>query len=145
LSAMLKVAFRAPTAAASCATRIVQLAPAARELPHPLARRKEVGLVPVNVMAVKLSALVPAFFTVTAWAAVVVPTRVDANVRVAGLSVTVGAAVPVPLIATVCGVPVAVSDTEIAAVSAAAAVGLKTAKIVQLAADARVAPQVFNW
>lgn len=51
-------------------------------------------------------------------------------------------AVPVPVRATVCGEPVALSAIERLAVKAPAAVGLNSTETVQLAAAARVVPQV---
>ena len=60
-----------------------------------------------------------------------------------GVKLTAGA-VPVPLRATVCGEPDASSVIAIVPVNAPATVGAKAAVNVQLAAAARVAPQVFD-
>jgi len=51
--------------------------------------------------------------------------------------------VPVPLNATVCGEPAALSATPIVPIRAPAAVGVKVTEIVQFAAVTRLAPQVF--
>lgn len=67
--------------------------------------------------------------------------------RLVGFKLTPGA-VPVPLRATVCGLPLALSVTEILAVRAPVAVGLKVTLIVQFAPPARVAGlmgQVLVW
>jgi hypothetical protein len=76
-----------------------------------------------------------------------VPTDCDANVRLAGVSATVGAepAVPVPLKATVCGLPLALSAMETEAVRVPAAVGLNVTLIVQLALAAIPVPHVLVW
>ena len=74
------------------------------------------------------------FFTVTTCAAVVAPTVVEANASDVGDTVTVSAAAaPVPLSATVCGDPVALSANEIAPVAAPAAAGLKSTETVHVA------------
>ena len=84
------------------------------------------------------------FFTVTTCAAVVEPTVVEAKVRVVGDTVTVrAAATPVPVRATVCGDPVALSVKEMAPVAEPAAAGSKSADTVQLAPAASVPVQVF--
>ena len=56
-----------------------------------------------------------------------------------------GAAVPVPVRATECGEPVALSVTVIAAVKVATEAGVKVTEIEQLAFAARELPQVFVW
>ena len=62
----------------------------------------------------------------------------------AGVRVTVGVveAAPVPLRATVCGVPVALSAIDRLAASAPAAAGLNSTETVQVAPAASVAAQV---
>ena len=123
LSAKESAAVSAPAAAGLNSTETVHEAPAASVVPQVVADlRNDVALVPVIVSEVRLSVAVPEFFTVTTCAAVVEPTVVDANVRLVALSVTAGA-VPVPVSFTDWGVPVALSATESAAVSAPAAAG----------------------
>src|SRR5271170_3514385 len=52
---------------------------------------------------------------------------------------------PVPVRATVCGLPVRLSAMLTEAVRVPATVGTKATEIVQLAATAREAPQVLVW
>jgi len=66
------------------------------------------------------------------------------NDRVAGETETV-AATPVPLRATVCGLPVALSAIDRLAVLAPAVVGRKVTLMVQLFPAARLLPQLFVW
>ena len=122
----------------------MQLAPLASELAHSSASRNEVGLVPPNVTPVIVSGEVPVFFNVTACAALVVPTAVDANVSDAGVIVTVGFAMPVPVRVADWGEPVAVSVTVTFAVRVPRAAGLKTTATGQLAPAASVVPQVVR-
>src|SRR5437899_5687985 len=83
-------------------------------------------------MLAMVSGAVPEFRSVDDCEALVVPTSCDPNARLVGVSVTAGA-VPVPLNATVCGLPVALSATWTLAARAPAAVGAKLALIMQLA------------
>jgi hypothetical protein len=145
LSAIDRDAVRVPAAAGLNSTETVQVAAAASEVVQVFAEiRKEVGLVPVRVSEVRVRAAVPEFFTVTTCAAVVDPTVVEAKVRVVGVSVTAGAAAaPVPVRATVCGEPVALSAIDRDAVRVPAAAGLNSTETVQVAAAASVVVQVF--
>ena len=59
-----------------------------------------------------------------------------AKVRLAGAKLIDGAAVPVPVNAIVCGLPVALSVTAIAPVRAPATVGVKITVIAQVAPTA---------
>jgi hypothetical protein len=136
LSAIESEAVKAPAAAGLNSTDTVQLAPAASEVPHVVADlMNEVALVPVIVSEVSVNAAVPEFFTVTTCAAVVAPTVVEANVNEVGDNVTAGfpVATPVPLSATSCGDPVALSAIESEAAKAPAAAGLNSTDTVQLA------------
>jgi len=145
LSAIDRLAVSAPVAAGLNSTDTVQLAAAARVVPQVVADlRKDVALVPVTVSDVRVTVPVPVFLMVTSCAAVVEPTVVEAKVRAVGESETVkvGAAAPVPVRATVCGVPVALSAIDRLAVSVPVAAGLNSTDTVQLAAAARVVPQV---
>lgn len=65
----------------------------------------------------------------------------------AGVNETTGAgsATPVPLSATVCGEPVALSVTETAAAKLAPEIGVKVTEMVQLEPTTSEAPQVFVW
>jgi len=91
-------------------------------------------------MSVIVSGAVPVFFTVELWTALLVPTCCDPKLRLEGVSVTAGAgAVPVPLSATLCGLPVASSATWMLAVRVPAALGVNVVEIVQVALTASVA------
>jgi hypothetical protein len=81
-------------------------------------------LVPVSEIEVRVSAAVPELVSVTACAADVVPCVVAGKAMLVGLSLTEGAAVPVPDRVTFCGVPVALSATLRVPVRAAADAGL---------------------
>ena len=86
----------------------------------------------------------PLLVNVMLCAALVVPTNCDEKVKLVGARVTAGAGAvaPVPVRLTVCGLPLALSAMETAAVRVPAAVGLKVTLMMQLAVAARVAPQV---
>lgn len=94
---------------------------------------------PVVTMLVKVTFTLPLFETVTVCVALVVPTVCEAKVSIVGEIVIVpkGAA-PVPLNVTVCGLPVALSDTFKVAVRVPTAVGVNKTLIVQFAPPARV-------
>ena len=79
---------------------------------------------------------------VTLWAALVVPTSWLANVRLAGES-TAAAAIPLPLRATVCGLPLALSVTDRVPLRVPVAVGLKLTLILQLVPAFRFPPQLL--
>ena len=86
----------------------------------------------------------PEFVKVTVCTELVDKTFVDAKVNVVGEMEAVGPPdVPVPLRLTVCGLPAALSETEIVAERVPAAVGLKVTLIVQLAPFATEVPQLF--
>ncbi len=144
LSVRATSAVRAPAAAGLNSTEKVQVLPAARVVPQVLAEmRKDVVLVPPRAMDVMSRVPVPELVRVMVWAAVVEPTAVAAKVSAVAESLTAGvAATPVPLRATVCGEPVALSAMESDAARAPAAAGLNSTETVQLAAAARLVPQV---
>src|SRR5271155_4291708 len=87
----------------------------------------------------------PLLVNVIVCAALLVPTVCEAKVRLAGARVTAGAvaAAPVPVKATDCGLPLASSAMDTEAVRVPVAVGLNVTLMLQLAAAARVAPQVL--
>ena len=95
LSAIERDAASEPATVGLNSTETVQLAPAAR-LPAQVVAdfTNEVAFVPVIVSDVIETAVVPVFLMVTACAAVVAPTLVDANVRLVGDTLTLGAVVP---------------------------------------------------
>ena len=106
--------------------------------------RNEVALVPPRAMELMVTLTVLVFLSVTACASLVVPTAVLGKAMEVGVSVRVGvvAATPVPVSATVCGVPVALSATDRLAFNVPVAAGLNSTETVQLAPAARVEPQV---
>lgn len=73
LSVMVTLAARVPVAVGPKITLIVQLAPAATELPHVLLWLKSPLLVPVTAMPAIVSAAKPVFFSITCCDALVVP------------------------------------------------------------------------
>lgn len=86
----------------------------------------------------------PVFFSVTICGAVTEPSAVDTKVILVGETETVNVGVaPVPVIATVCGVPVALSATERLAVRVPAASGLNSIETAQVALAASEVAQVL--
>jgi hypothetical protein len=123
-------------------TLMAQLAPAARLAPQLFVCEKSPPLVPVIVMLVRVNRVVPLLVSVTAWAALLVPTDWLTNVIEAGVTLTEDVA-PVPERFNVCGLPAASSAIVSVAVRAPVAAGVKVTLMVQLALGARLAPQVF--
>ena len=138
LSATASTADLAPRANGVNRTLTVQLEPAARLVPHVVVREKSPALAPASEIEAIVRTALPVLLTVTELAALVVPTRRLANVIAVGESVTVGAT-PVPVRATVCGLPAALSFTVTVAGRAPAAIGPNVTEIVQLAPAASVA------
>jgi preprotein translocase subunit SecB len=148
LSATLTAAVNAPDATGVNFTVIVQLALTATLAPQVSVSENELELAPVieipNPAPLRLNAPVPVFLSVTAWVAADEPTAVLAKVRVAGVKLTAGTGVvPVPVRATACGDPLALSATLIEAVNKPTAAGVNFTVIVQLALTATELPQVF--
>ena len=67
------------------------------------------------------------------------------KLRLVGEKLIPGAVVPVPVRATVCGLPVALSVTVIDPLRAPPAVGVKITEMVQFAPAATEAPHVLVW
>jgi hypothetical protein len=148
LSATEMVALSAVALAGVKVTEIVQVVPAGSALPQLFVWAKLLGLVPVTEMPLIVSVAVPGFDSVIVCAAEVVPTGVFAKASEVGVSTAcgVGTGVPVPVRVAVCGEPVALSATLIAAVSPAVAVaGVKVTEMVQVAAAASESGQLFVW
>src|SRR5579863_5638864 len=127
---------RAPEAVGVKTTEIAQLAPAATLLPQVFVWLKS----PLAAMLAIESAAVPVLVSVTTCAALDVPTFWLPKLRLVGLKLIPGVAVPVPVSPTVCGLPVALSVTVMAPERVPAAVGLKTTEIAQLAPEATLLP-----
>lgn len=105
------------------ATYTEHVAPGASVGRHVFSAMKSAGFVPVRVTPVTFNVTAPVFLTVTVWDSDVLPTAVVGKLRLVGLSVTVGTAVPVPVSVTWCGEPGALSVITRAPVSAAADCG----------------------
>ena len=103
---------------------MLQFAPAARLVPQLLANTNEEAFVPVRAMLVMDKVALPVLVKVTACDAVAVPTAEEPNDKLVAESVAPGPR-PVPLTATLCGVPVALSVIRMAAVSAPPVKGAK--------------------
>ena len=99
-------------------------------------------LVPVMAMLVIVSAELPEFVSVTAWAALVVLTTWFPNESEAGERLT-GELVPVPVTLAVCGLSLALSVTVRVALRVPVAVGLNVRLIVQLDPAATLEPQLL--
>jgi len=145
LSAMLTLAVRAPPAVGLNVTLMMQFASTARLAGQVFVWEKSPAFAPVKLTPVIVSAALPLFVSVTDCGALDVPTFCDANVRLVGASVTVGAfaGAPVPVRLTLCGLPVALSVILTLAERAPVAVGLNVTLIVQFAFAARLAGQVL--
>jgi hypothetical protein len=128
-------------------TAIMHESSIASELPQLLVWLKSVGFAPVMAMLLIASAAVPTFSSLMFCAVAVVPTVVFANVSAEGVSEGWGAngVLPVPLSATVCGEPVALSATESVAAKLAAEAGVNVTEMEQLAFAASELPQVLVW
>ncbi len=147
LSAIVTAPVKVPVVVGAKSTLIVQLAPAATEVPQvpvpPKAKGPEIVKLPLNVR-VELPVLV----SVAVCAVLVLPTDWLEKIREAGERLTSGPVVedvPVPLRVVVWGLPVALSATLKVALKVPVAEGVKVTLIVQLAAAARLVPQVLVW
>jgi len=142
LSATETVAEKLAADAGVNVTEMVQFAAAASVVPQVLVWAKLLAPVPATEMPVIVNAALPGLDSVMVCAAAVTPTAL-VNVRAVGVR-TACAAVPVPVSVTVCGEPVALSATDIAAVRPLPAlVGVNVTEIVQLPPAASDAPQLL--
>jgi galactitol-specific phosphotransferase system IIB component len=141
LSVMLTEAVRLPLAEGVKVTLIVQLPPAATELPQVLLWAKSPALVPVIARLEILMAPLPLLLRVAVCAALLVPTDCFPKERLVGERPSSGA-VPVPERLTACGLPMALSVMLTEAVRLPLAEGLKVTLIVQLAPAATELPQL---
>ncbi len=143
LSVMLRVPVRVPDAVGVNVRLMVQLAPAATELPQVLVWAKS----PLAETLVRFSEALPVLESVTDCAALVVPTGWLANVSEEAERLTTGAeaAAPVPVKLTDCGLPEALSVMLRVPVRVPDAVGVNVTLMVQLAPAATELPQVLVW
>jgi hypothetical protein len=137
LSLIVTVPVRLPVAVGLKVTLMVQLPPAATELPQLSVSAKS----PLTAMLVMAKLMVPALVRVEDRAALVVPTVWLVKVREVGDTLA-EFVTPVPDRAAVCGLPVPLSVTVTEAVRVPMAVGLNVALMVQLAPATRLEPQV---
>jgi hypothetical protein len=129
------LALREPVADGVNVTLMLQLCPPPTLPPQVLVCAKSPEFVPVIMMLVMLSAVLPRLVSVTVLAALVFPTLMVPKFRLAGASRT---AAPVPVKGTACGLPEALSVTLTAALRVPPAVGSNVTLTVQLAWLARV-------
>src|SRR5205807_9410601 len=120
LSVIVTAPVRMPVAVGVNVTLMVQLAPAATDVPQVLVCMKS----PLATMLVTLSATFPVLFSVTDCATLVVFRFCLPNVWLLGERLAPGAA-PVPVRLTDCGLPAALSVMVIAPVRVPVAVGVK--------------------
>lgn len=140
LSVMESVPLRVPEAVGVKVTLMVQWAPAATDDPQLFVCAKS----PLAAMLVTLRVAPPVLESVTACAALVVPTVWLVNVRVEGETPATGT-LPLPLRLTVCGLPGALSLTLSVPERIPAAVGVNVTLIEQLLPAATDDPQLFVW
>ena len=110
-SVMAIVALLVPAALGVKVTVIAHCALGATDAPQVFVELKSARLVPVIAMLVIFSAAVPVFVSVTDCEALITPTFSLGNTRPITERLTIGAAVPVPLTAAVCGLAGASSAT----------------------------------
>src|SRR4051812_3210315 len=80
-----------------------------------------------------VSGAVPLLLSVTDCVGLVVPTRCEPNARLAGANAAAGAGcLPIPVRASICGVPAASSSIATLALRAPPALGVKVTEIVHL-------------
>jgi hypothetical protein len=136
-----------PAAVGLKTTVIVHVALCATDVPQVLVWLKSPEFVPVMPIEVILSEALPVLDKVMAWLALAVPTVCEANIRLVGVKLTLGALevvpVAIPVSEAVCGLPIALSVIETEALRLPVAIGLKTTVTVQVALCATDVPQVL--
>ena len=117
LSATERVAAKVAADSGVNVTEIVHEAPAATDEPQVLVWEKSPGFAPPMAMLVMESVALLVLESVAVWAVLELPMKMLPKLNDAGVSTAAGAgtAVPVPLSATVCGEPLALSVTVRAA------------------------------
>jgi hypothetical protein len=111
LSVKVTYALRVPDAVGVKLTVTTQLAAGASVAAQVLVCAKSPAFTPVRVMPLISRVSVPVSFKVTVCVALVVPMFVLVNVNIVGERLVVGMPYPVPVTATDCGDPVALSVT----------------------------------
>jgi hypothetical protein len=135
---MVSVPLREPAVVGVKVTWIGQFAPPATLAPQVFVSAKS----PLAATLVIVSAAVPELVRVIVCAALGVLSTCAANVRLAGERVAPGPA-PVPVSATVCGLPAALSVMVSVPLRTPGAVGVNVTLIVQLAVGATEVPQLL--
>ena len=145
MSATEMAALRLPADAGVKVTLMVQVPPAASDVPQLLVCPKLLALVPATPMFEIARAALPGFDSVIGNGVAAVPTFVLGNASGLGLSTACGTSgtVPVPVTTADCGEPDALSATEIAALRLVAVAGVNVTVIVQVAAAASEVPQLL--
>jgi hypothetical protein len=142
LSVTERLAVREPAASGVKVTAILQLAPAARVAAQVLVSLKSPAYVPLMLIPEIFKTAVPTLVRVIVDGELAEPTAMEPNVTEVGENETAGDE-PLPVKATVCGLPIALSVTEMLAVREPAATGINVTAILQLAPAARVEAQVL--
>ena len=142
LSKMLTVAVRVPAAVGVNVMLIVQLPPAATELPQVVVSGKSPGSSPVTTKLVMPKMVLPLFVKLTVCAGLLVPTSWLLNVRFEGETPTPGA-VPVPVRLSVWGLLAALSVNATEAPRVPVAVGANETVSVHCAEAVREEPQLL--
>jgi hypothetical protein len=137
------VAVRGPVAEGVNLMLTLQFAAPARLVPQVFAEiAKSAALAPATAMPPMLIAAVPPFVKATDCAALAVPTVIDVNERLDGVTLTLTPR-PVPERATVWGLFPAESVKDSVAVRGPVAEGVNVMLTLQLAAPAKLVPQVL--
>jgi len=145
VSMTLSVAARGPVADGVNITPIVQVAPAASELPQVVTSAKSPELVPAIASPEMPKEVLLLLLTVIVWSALEVATGWLPKERLAGERPIPAGAAPVPERATLWGLPLALSLTLTDAVRVPLAVGVKVTLIVHVFPAATELPQVLIW
>jgi hypothetical protein len=136
------VAARAPVTLGVNVILMAHAAPGANDPPQVLVSEKSPLFVPPTVTPVMFSTAVPLLVSVTAWAAVGVPTNWVPKATDVLPRLTLGIP-PVPLSTMMCGVPMVLSVMWIVAVRLPSALGVNVTLIVHIPPAATEVPQVL--
>jgi hypothetical protein len=142
LSAMLTEAWRIPVAVGENFTRIVQMAFCANVPGQLLVSEKSPGSAPTRVMPLIVKLVLPVFVIVMLCALLVAPRAWLAKVRIEGVRLTCPES-PVPVRATDCGLPLALSAILTEAVRLPELEGVNVTLIVQLPFTVTTPPHVL--
>lgn len=142
VSEIVTAAARVPVTVGENTTLILQLPPAASEVPQVFVWPKSPLFAPVTAIDVKLKVELPILVTVTGCGALVVPRFWLAKTRLVVVSVTVEPP-PVPVRLKSCGLPAALSATATEAERVPGEVGVKVTLIVQVPPGAIELPQLL--